>query len=332
MTTIRGERPASVRRLPGRRRFATAWVGILLAGAALATPLPGSASQRETAVAGSGGFASEQRIHLPAGRVISPQDPLRVMFIGDSVMYVAELGIGAALAATGEVTVYDRSIDGFGLSVDTIWRSSLPVLISQTHPDLIVGTWGWDDSCSVDPQIQHPPCALEEPVAYKHELEQAVRLMLAPGNGVSGVIFTQYPLLGPVETGTPAQRRRQDQARTAGELAWQNIVRSLPGVFPAKVMYLPVGTSVLLNGAFSSWLPPTVSPHAPRSQWVRVRMVDDVHMCPAGVVRYATALLADLTTLYHLAPASPGWENGSWTLDPRYRDPPGSCPDDHPPG
>ena len=60
-------------------------------------------------------------------------------------------------------------------------------------------------------------------------------------------------------------------------------------------------------------------------------MIDDVHLCPAGVVRYADALLADLTYLYHLAPARAGWEQGSWTGDPRFNDPPGSCPDDHPP-
>jgi len=254
------------------------------------------------------------------------------MFIGDSVMYVAELGIGAALTATGEVTVADRSIDGFGLSVDTSWRTSLPALIAQVHPDLIIGTWGWDDSCSVDPQIQHPPCALEEPVAYKNELEQAVRLMLAPGNGVSGVIFAQYPLLGPVETKSRTLRRSQNATRTTSQLAWQHIVRSLPAVFPGEVMYLPVGSSVLRNGAFTFWLPPAADPRARPSQWVRVRMTDDVHMCPAGVVRYASALLADLTTMYHLAPASPGWQSGSWTLDSRYQDPRGSCPDDHPPG
>jgi hypothetical protein len=286
---------------------------------------------RIASVAGSGGFAKERPIKLLGRHTISRQHPLRVMFIGDSVMFVAELGIGAALDATGEVTVADRSIDGFGLSIDTIWRKSLPALVSEVHPDIIIGTWGWDDSCTADPQIQHQPCALEEPVAYKHELEQAVRLMLTPGNGVSGVIFAQYPLLGPVETDSPAVRQAQDSTRTAGQAAWQNIVRSLPSVFPGRVMYLPAGSSVLLHGRFSSWLPPTTDPHAPRSEWVRVRMVDNVHMCPAGVIRYAAALLADLTPLYHLAPAGSAWQSQPWRDDPRYRDPPESCPDDHPP-
>jgi hypothetical protein len=305
-------------------------VGAALRDAASGTRVETAASI--TSVPGSGGFAHERPITLLGRRTISRQHPLRVMLIGDSVMFVAELGIGAALGATGEVTVEDRSIDGFGLSVDTIWRTSLPALISEVHPDIIIGTWGWDDSCTADPKIQHPPCALEEPGAYKHELEQAVRLMLAPGNGVSGVIFAQYPLLGPAETASPTLRRAQDATRTAGQAAWQKIVQSLPSVFPGRVMYLPLGSSVLLHGRFSSWLPPTTDPRAPSSEWVRVRMVDNVHMCPAGVVRYATALLADLTRLYQLSPAKSGWQTERWTDDPRYRDPPGSCPDDHPPG
>ncbi len=302
---------------------------------AVAPPIvkaPSKATVRVTTVVpGSGGFSKELPIRLPFGRVISPQQPLRVMLLGDSVMFVAELGIDAALGATGEVTVANRSIDGFGLSVATNWRQSLPTLISEVQPEIIIATWGWDNTCTADPQIQHPPCALEQPGAYKQELEQAVRLMLTPGNGVSGVMFAQYPLMGPVVASSKDAQRAQDATRTAGQVAWQSIVRSLPSIFPGMVMYLPVGSSVLLNGEFSSWLPPTTTPDAPRAQWVRVRMIDNVHMCPAGVVRYASAVLADLTALYHLAPAQPGWWDQPWTDDPRYSDPPGSCPDDHPP-
>jgi hypothetical protein len=95
-------------------------------------------------------------------------------------------------------------------------------------------------------------------------------------------------------------------------------------------MYLPDASSVLLRGRFSTWLPPADDPSAPRAQWLRVRMVDNVHLCPAGAVRYADAVLADLSALYDLAPARPGWWDEPWTSDPRYNTPPGACPDDHP--
>ncbi len=153
---------------------------------------------------------------------------------------------------------------------------------------------------------------------------------MAPGDGVAGVVFTQFPPTGPVLAQTQAQAIASDAQRAAGQRAWDQIVRSLPAAFPGRVMYLPVAPSVLLDGKFTTWLPPSTDPDAPRDQWVRVRMIDDVHLCPAGAVRYADAVLADLTPLFHLAPARAGWWDQTWVNDPRYNTPPGSCPDDHP--
>jgi hypothetical protein len=243
----------------------------------------------------------------------------------------AELGLGAALGATGEVASADAGFDGFGLSTDTGWRNNLPELIRENNPDLVIGTWSWDESCAIDPTIHHPPCALQQPVAYTQELEAAVRLMLHTDH-VAGVIFLQFPLLGPVPAGTAAATKAATDSRLVAEAAWAKIVGSLPSVFPGKVMYLPVGASLLLHGHFSSWLPPSANPNAPLSQWERVRMVDNVHMCPAGVVRYSDAVLADMTALFHLPSARPGWWQESWIYNSRYSTPAGSCPADHPPG
>ena len=66
--------------------------------------------------------------------------------------------------------------------------------------------------------------------------------------------------------------------------------------FPGRVMYLPVASSLLLDGTrFSAWLPPVGDPHAPKDQWTRVRKLDNVHLCPEGSARYARAILTDLT-------------------------------------
>jgi peptidoglycan/LPS O-acetylase OafA/YrhL len=283
------------------------------------------------AVPGAGGIADEIPIRLPKGRVISTKRPLRVLYIGDSVMSGAELGLGAALGATGEVMSADAGFDGFGLSTDTGWRNNLPTLINENNPDLVIGTWSWDESCSIEPTIHHPPCALQQPVAYTHEIEAAVRLMLHTDH-VAGVIFLQFPLLGPAPAGTAAATKAATDSRLVAEAAWAKIVSTLPSVFPGKVMYLPVGASLLLHGHFSSWLPPSTDPSAPLSQWQRVRMVDNVHMCPAGVVRYSDAVLADMTALFHLPAARSGWWQEPWTSNSRYDTPPGTCPADHPPG
>jgi peptidoglycan/LPS O-acetylase OafA/YrhL len=277
-------------------------------------------------VAGAGGFGGQRPIVLPPGTV-SPAHPLRVTLVGDSVMYVAEPGIAAALGATGEVVVSNNSIPGFGLSTATVWPTEFPAMLRQQRPELVLATWSWDDDW-----------ALARPAQYTATLERAVRTLLDPGGGVrgaDGVIFLQFPPSGPVVpygTQLTASDRRQDAQRAAGQRAWNRIVESLPKVFPGRVMYLPVASSILLDGHYSPWLPPQGDPSAPRSSWTRVRMVDNVHLCPAGVVRYADAVLADLTMLFRLSPARAGWWNGSWQSDSRYNTPPGACPDDHPPG
>jgi hypothetical protein len=96
-------------------------------------------------------------------------------------------------------------------------------------------------------------------------------------------------------------------------------------------MYLPVASSILWHGQFSSWLPPVDDPSAPKADWVRVRRVDNVHPCPAGAARYAAAVLADVELLFGVPVSSNAWESGSWSADPVFYSPPGSCPDDHPP-
>jgi len=274
---------------------------------------------------GSGGYGVQKPIALPMGTVIDKAHPLRVTLMGDSVLYGAAPGVAASLGATGEVAVTNDAAPGFGLSTDKVWPQTISQFISQSHPQLIVATWSWDDIP-----------ALLRPAQYRATLVRAVQEMLTPGDGVAGVIFTEFPPTGPVlnfSTAASAIARTQaaDRRRAGGQRAWNAMIEALPHAFPGKVMYLPLAPSVLLHGKFSSWLPPASSKAVPKADWVRARMVDDVHLCPAGVVRYSGALLTDMTGLFHLRSASSGWWTGSWTTDPRYNDPPGSCPDDHPP-
>jgi peptidoglycan/LPS O-acetylase OafA/YrhL len=282
---------------------------------------PGAAA---VAVAGAGGYAGEVPIHLAAPP--SAADPLRVLIIGDSVMHDASYGITAALGATGEVTVATRTIPGFGLTTATNWPTSLPNLVRQTQPQVIVASWSWDQFGPTTPN------ALNQPAAYTRLLRSAVATMLTPGDGVEGVIFTQFPQSGEIPASSGATQAAYNSARAAGVVAWNNIARSMTKDFPGQVMYLPLADSVLLGGRYSAWLPPEGDPHAPSAQWTRVRKLDKVHLCPEGSARYADALLSDMTRLFALAPAAGDWSQGAWTSDPDFNDPPGACPDDHPPG
>ena len=304
--------------------MAMAWAGL----PAAAVP-PAAAATNVAAVPGAGGLAGQAPLALAP---FSPADPLRVTVFGDSIPYVAEPAIAAALESTGEVAVTDGAYPGFGLSNDPAWATpgaGIAALVSGDDTQLVLATWSWDDVCSAADTARGDACALEDPAALRTELEHVVRLMLGPG-GAEAVAFLQLPASGPdaaAGEGADSPRLRRD---VAGERAFNRVVASLPAAFPGKVLYLPVGGSVLLHDAFSYWLPPAGQPAAPKADWARVRMTDGVHFCPAGAARYAGAVLADLTALLHLALAPAGWQDQSWTADPRFT--PGSCPQDHPPG
>jgi hypothetical protein len=156
--------------------------------------------------------------------------------------------------------------------------------------------------------------------------------MLTPGNGVEGVIFTEFPLSGQLIGSNGDPQIAYNAERKAGVVAWNTIAESMTTQYPGKVMYFPLADSLLLDGKYSPWLPPIGDPHAPKSAWLRVRRLDKVHLCPEGSVDYGAAFLADMTQVFGLAPATGNWSQGAWTSDPNFNDPPGACPDDHPPG
>ncbi len=275
-------------------------------------------------VPGAGGYTGQQPIALTPAP--SPANPLRVMIIGDSVMHDASFGITASLQSTGEATVSTKTYPGFGLTTATSWPTSIPSLIAQTHAQLIVASWSWDQYGPTTPN------ALHQPKQYTALLRSAVATMLAPGNGVEGVIFTEFPQSGDLAAANPADTASYNKERRAGVVAWNDIAAKMVALFPGRVMYFPLADSVLLHGTYSAWLPPEGDPHAPNDQWLRVRKLDNVHLCPEGSARYAAALLTDMTDVFGLAPAATDWSQGAWTTDPDFNDPPGACPDDHPPG
>ena len=330
------ERPIRRARLRGWMRYWGApLAGVLSAVLIVVATFPAVADPAEvvrttriptaqgTTVAGAGGFTGQRPITLSAPP--SPADPLRVMVLGDSVMHDASYGITAALGSTGEAEVMTRTIDGFGLTTATNWRTSLPSLIRQTRAQLIVASWSWDQYGPTTPN------ALHQPAQYTQLLRSAVATMLTPGDGVEGVIFTEFPQSGVISATTEAEQASYNKERWDGVVAWNRIAESMTKSFPGRVMYLPLADSILLDGRFSAWLPPEGDPSAPASQWIRVRKLDKVHLCPEGSARYAAALLADMTQVFSLSRAGADWSQGSWTSDPNFNNPPGACPDDHPP-
>jgi peptidoglycan/LPS O-acetylase OafA/YrhL len=306
-------RRAKFARLPKLTKVGFAPVGMALAALAvvLAT-LPAAAAPSEKIVISSktpgagnvsGKTNGEESIALPPG-VPARGDPLRIVLIGDSVMETQAPAIQAAFDSTGEAQVFSDAVAGWGLTISKTWSTQIPMYIARHKPQIVVAMWSWDNGCLLEPRSPGS-CSLT-PDQYRALLMRFIRTILEPGNGVAGLMFEQYPPLGPLYGSNQRQR-------VAGEDAWDALVASMTGRFQGRVMYLPVGPAVELNGRFSVWLPPEDDPQAPESSWVRVRMLDNTHFCPAGAARYAGALLSDLTTLYHLGPPAPTWSREGWT-------------------
>ncbi|MGA7420809.1 MAG: hypothetical protein WBW80_22690, partial [Acidimicrobiales bacterium] len=255
-------------------------------------------------------------ILLPPGQVVSPAQPLRLLTIGDSLMFDAELGIKASLGATGEATVMTHGFPGWGLINDRNFKVDLAQIIQQVHPQVILGMWSWDNAF-----------ALAHPVAYRNLLTEAIDVMLAPGNGVDGIAFLQFPVVGPLDSIIdPGLRQQQLESQNSGTDNWTRMVTSLAAQYPGRVTVLPAAASLKVNGQFSPWLPTT------DGGWIRARKTDNTHLCPAGAAVLGSAVTEELTPMFNLAPPAPGWINSSWTSDAaRYNTPPDECPNDQPP-
>src|SRR5579862_7598334 len=197
----------------------------------------------------------------------SPEQPLRVWILGDSVMYDSSLGIGAALQATGDAQVVaNSSFGGWGLSTDRVWPTDAQMIIGHYRPDVVIGTWSWDD-----------PLATADPGAYAARLHQALADILTPGNGVKLVVLLEFPQTGPSMSITDPARRAVAFARqTSQQDQWDSIAKAAVTAFPDHAVYLTTSQLFAPGGRYMTWL------KTPAGAWIRARKIDDTHLCPYG--------------------------------------------------
>jgi hypothetical protein len=246
-------------------------------------------------------------------RTAAPASPYRVWILGDSVMNDASLGVKAALEATGEMSVVVNSaFPGWGLTRDPTWPADFQRTIATYHPQIIMGTWSWDDNQ-----------AAANPTLYTQQLQAALRLLLAPGDGVQEVVLLQFPQTGPVNQTSSGIVAWSKQTRLQD--AWNAAARTAVTAFPGHAQYLPTDPLFAPGGRFYTWF------RTPAGTWVRARKLDNAHFCPYGAAEFGLLIVKDLTPQLGLGNLRPGWELGPWVSDPRYNDPPGACPNDQPP-
>ncbi|MHB8244811.1 MAG: acyltransferase family protein [Acidimicrobiales bacterium] len=286
-----------------------------LPGPAVAAPVPQLVQTSGPQVPGAGHTAGGPiRLATKPSRA----HPLRVILFGDSVMRDEAAAIMPALQSTHVVRVTNWGFDGWGLTTDTGWRQNVPSAIELNHAQLVIVMWSFDDTFLV-----------KHPREYRRWLSEFVRLVLSQ-RGVRGLVFEQFPPIGPGMVANPVVAARDAVEANGPVSAWNAMARSMVSISPRKVMYLPLASSLEWRGHFEFWLPPGNRWSLPAAKWVRVRSADAVHLCPPGAARYAAALVADLTPLFHLPATSANWSSGSWTKTPQFESPPGACPNDHP--
>jgi peptidoglycan/LPS O-acetylase OafA/YrhL len=296
---------------------ATATAVVLGATTAVAQPGPVSHPAAPVKVVAAGAVPNPlpPPILLPAGRVPSATDPLRVMTLGDSVMWDAEPALAAALTATGTVRLTPHADPGWGLRNDTHLTADLAQAVDADHPEVILVMWSWDNGL-----------ARRQPAEFERLLGEAVDTLLAPGDGVDGIAFVQFPKIGPLDAIIdPGQRQQMLTSEAADRAAFDAIVSHWPTRDPGRITWLPVAPALEVGGRYSAWLP-TVD-----GGWLRARKTDNTHFCAPGAAVFAAAVTSDIRPMFRLPPTAPGWLDGAWTANLSRFGPASECPDDQPP-
>ncbi len=260
-------------------------------------------------VPGAGGLSGQRPIRVPTP---SATDPLRVVLVGDSTMLVDFPGIAAALGSTHRAVVTEQgAYFGWGTTTDATWRSWVRHAVVASRAEVVLVSTGWDGAAAL------------HTAAYEATMLELVAI--ARSAGALGVVFLQYPLTRPIED-TGAQVATTQR----GIAAWNADVAALPARAPGHVMYFPLAPSVEVDGTFTYWVAPPRQPTAPRDTWDRIRRLDGVHLCPAGIELFASALVADAQQAFGLPSPAAGWWVDGWQRSAIITNGDQYCPFDHP--
>jgi hypothetical protein len=266
---------------------------------------PGPTSTSTLAPSPTAPSAPPGTASLIGHRIPTPQDPLRVLIVGDSVMYDATPGIAAALTATGVVTVTPATVFGLGLSTPRSvydWAAHWAQWVSTDHPDLVIG--GWDVAAAHSHGQDW----------YRALVDRADAVL---GSGGAAVAFLEYPQNRPPTI--PGQPTPDEQAREAGRQVVNRVFAAEADDHPQTVGFIPTASVLENHGTYAAYLP------AADGGLVRVRKRDNVHFCPAGSERLGADIVSALQAPMALPKPDPSWRLGPWRADPRYDRPVGTC-------
>ncbi len=221
---------------------------------------------------------------------------------------------------------HTRTIDGFGLTTATNW----PHVHAHPHqPDPGPAHRGLVELGPV--RADHPQRAAPAGAVHRAAAQCGCHDAGARERRRRGDLHRSSP--SRATSRRPTRPTRRPTTRSAGTASW-------PGT-PSPRRWRRTSRA---GSCTSRWPAPFCStgstrpgsrPKAPRTrraaQWIRVRKLDNVHLCPEGSARYADALLTRHDVGLRAGAGRRRLVPGAWTSDPDFNNPPGACPDDHPP-
>ncbi len=262
--------------------------------ASAATDAPAGATTASNAAAPTTATIAASR-HSPTAA-----EPLRVLLLGDGIMWDAGPALEAALGAGGPVVVRDESYWGFGLTRPEWrdWTTLWPQYIAELDPDVVIVTVGPHDVVSrpIDGTLRGPG----DPVWstwYGGLLDQAAGALTARGASVVwlGMLWQGQPELHGADTAVAALNVE------IGALAART--PSVTYVDAAAALAGPDGRYLELA-----------------EPGMRLRKPDGEHLCAEGAERFAAAALVPIAEQFGLVAGAtdPAWSHGLWRADGRY--------------
>ena len=231
----------------------------------------------------------------PAGVAAAAAPGLVVADAGNSILYDAEPAIAAVL---GPARFFPHTIGGFGVSVlPDMWRGVFGHDVPADDPAAVVVLLGNRDFTA----------ALTDPVTYRSQLDESVRMLSSRG---ARILWLGLPPLPPSPTDELGRR------------AVNALFAELPARFPGVVRYVP--TDGVLGGPDGSFVRTVPGVDGPIRK-VKPDGTGEEHLCPEGAVRLAGLIRTELASIVSVPAAPAGWEQAAWRAEPRYDNPPAGC-------
>ncbi len=232
----------------------------------------------------AGATTSTTTTTLPAYRVPSAGDPLRVLVAGDSLSDGIGISLSKALAGLPAVVDLDKH-PGTGLARPDVtdWPSELAAKMDAEHPDVVVLIFGGNDA-----QALRTPggwIRLSDAAAWRNEYERRVaQIMNVTARPGVSVYWIGLPVMDVASI--------QEQVPVINSLIQieaQARPHRVTFVNPAPALDGP-------NGSYAASLP------GPDGVPEKVRHDDGVHMTVAGTDRVVALFSPELIRTRHLAP------------------------------